>query len=248
MFDPVEKAKEVAEAVSDADRRRYRRFRPARFYGGIATADCVGCGLRCVFCWSWPQLKKPETSGKLYSPREAAEKLVAIARRKGFGKVRISGHEPTLCRTHLITVLEQIPDDLLFILETNGILVGDDPSYATGLARFPNLYVRVSLKGTNPEEFSRLTGADGGGFGLQLSAVENLHRAGVRVQPAVMVSFSPAESVDAIRRELGAIAPRFADIEIEELVLYGKIQERLREKGFQYQEAYDPRNIPEDQV
>ena len=248
MFDPIDKAKEVAEAVADGELRRYRRFRPARFYGGIATADCVGCCLRCVFCWSWPQLKNPQTSGRLYTPREAAERLVAVARRKGFERVRVSGHEPTLCRAHLLGVLERIPQDLPFTLETNGILLGAHPSYAEELARFRNLYVRVSFKGTNKDEFSRLTEAHGSGFDLQLSAVENLHLAGVRVQPAVMVSFSTDENVEALVGTLGSIAPHLADIEVEELVLYGKVRDRLKRKGIQYREAYDPRSIPEDQV
>jgi uncharacterized Fe-S cluster-containing radical SAM superfamily protein len=30
--------------------RKYYRFRCARWYGRIVTADCVGCGLLCRFC------------------------------------------------------------------------------------------------------------------------------------------------------------------------------------------------------
>jgi uncharacterized Fe-S cluster-containing radical SAM superfamily protein len=31
--------------------RKYYRFRVDRWYGGIVTVDCVGCGLFCKFCW-----------------------------------------------------------------------------------------------------------------------------------------------------------------------------------------------------
>ena len=39
------------------------------------------------------------------------------------------------------------------------------------------------------------------------------------MQPAVMVSFSPAENIRALRKRLGTIAPSLEDIEMEELVL-----------------------------
>ncbi len=109
-----------------------------------------------------------------------AKRLIAIARKKGFDRVRLSGHEPTICREHLVGVLDHIPPDLLFILETNGILIGFDATYAGQFARFANLYVRVSLKGASEEEFSRLTGAAPEGFLLQLKGIENLYNSGVR--------------------------------------------------------------------
>jgi uncharacterized Fe-S cluster-containing radical SAM superfamily protein len=248
MYDPVRKAEETAKIVCMGNLRKYRRFRPARFYGGIATADCVGCNLRCRFCWSWREAVRPEESGEFLVPEAVARRLVDIARGKGYRKVRISGNEPTICPEHLIEVMKLIPEDFLFILETNGILIGHDEALAGRLARFSNLYARVSLKGTTGEEFSLLTGAMPEGFLLQLRAVENLYRAGVRVQPAVMVSFSPAENVKALQRRLGAIAPELAEIEVEELVLYRDVEERLRKAGIRYRTAYAPDGIPPEQV
>src|SRR4030067_1834724 len=106
MDDPIKRAEELARVVSRGDHRKYYRFRPARFYGGIATADCVGCYLRCLFCWSWHILIQPEKMGRFYSPDEVVQQLSAIARKKGFERIRISGNEPTLHRTHLLKVLE----------------------------------------------------------------------------------------------------------------------------------------------
>ena len=154
--------------------------------------------------------------------------MVKIARKKGFRRIRISGNEPTIARDHLVKVLEQIPGQFLFILETNGILIGHDKTYARDLAGFENLYVRVSLKGANEEEFSTLTGAEPSGFELQIKALENLHHAGVRVHPAVMVSFSHFDHILALRKRLGKINREFEDIEVEELALYGDVEERLR--------------------
>ncbi|MHC4859843.1 MAG: radical SAM protein [Planctomycetota bacterium] len=241
VFDPVERAEEVATLVCDGDRRKYHRFRPAPFYGGIATADCVGCNLRCAFCWSFGKVTRPEAYGRLHGPGEVASRLLSIARKRRFGLLRISGNEPTLGREHLIGVLERIPSGLLFILETNGILLGHDADYARELASFPNLHVRISLKGASEEEFARLTGAGPEGFGLQIEALRNLHEAGARVHAAAMTSFSPPDRLEALRERLGQIDPCLADFEVEELMLYGDVGERLEESGITYRTAHDPR-------
>ena len=244
FYDPIEKAQEAVRAVCRGNQRRYYRYRAARFYGGIGTADCLGCCLRCLFCWSWDKVLKPGRYGKFYSPQQIVGKLMTIAHKKGFTQVRISGNEPTLARDHLIHVLEQIPGYIRFILETNGILIGHDPSYARDLSRFENLYIRVSLKGTGEQEFSRLTGADSSGFRLQMGALENLTRFNVTTHPAVMVSFSSLENIKALRKKLKEIHKDFEDFEVEELMLYGTAEERLVKAGLSYDKAYEPRCTP----
>jgi uncharacterized Fe-S cluster-containing radical SAM superfamily protein len=236
LFDPVGRAQETAKLVCRGGQRKYYRFRPARFYGGIGTADCVGCCLRCVFCWSWDKVLRPGRYGKFYSPQQVAGKLTNIAYKKGFKQVRISGNEPTIAKDHLIQVLEQIPQDLLFILETNGILIGDDPTYARDLSKFENLYVRISMKGASKVEFTRLTGALPTGFDMQIQALENLVRFNVNVHPAVMVSFSSPENLNVLRTRLMEIDKDFKDFEVEEIALYGKVEERLIKAGLMHEE------------
>ncbi len=248
MDDPIKKAEEAARIVVRGDLRKYYRFRPARFYGGIATADCVGCPLRCLFCWSWHEVVRSDACGQFYSPEEVAKNLLGIARKKRFQRIRISGNEPTLAREHLLKVLDLIPSNILFVIETNGILIGHDETYARELSRFKNLYARVSLKGTTEEEFSTVTGCAPEGFRLQLKAIENLYRAGVEVQPAVMVSFSSEDNIKVLRAILGRISPELSDIEIEEVVLYGDVEERLRKANVSCGVAYKPENIPPDQI
>lgn len=211
--------------------RRYRRFRAARFYGGIATADCVGCNLHCVFCWSYREIDSPKGAGEMLRPAEVAGRLVRIAWRRGFAQVRISGNEPTLKFPHLLEVLSRVPPDFRFILETNGLVLGEDPAAARELARFKNLQVRVSLKGCTPEEFHILTAAPAEKFGLQVRAIENLVASGVSCHAAAMTSFSPRQSVRSLMKELRRIQRGLADIEEEEIVLYGGVEERLRAAG-----------------
>jgi uncharacterized Fe-S cluster-containing radical SAM superfamily protein len=248
MFDPVELAELTRNIVCKNNQRKYYRFRSSRFYGGIATADCVGCCLRCVFCWSWKVAIGPQECGHFYPPEEVARKLIAIAKSKKLRQLRISGNEPTICREHLIKVLEQIPEDYLFILETNGILIGSDMTYAEELSKFSNLYVRASLKGTCEEEFSRLTGAVPQGFQLQLKALEHLIKYGVNVHPACMISFSPPENITALRKRLKAIDHAFENFEVEELILYPSVEERLKKLKVNYMTCHRPESIPAEQI
>jgi uncharacterized Fe-S cluster-containing radical SAM superfamily protein len=248
MFDPLQMAVLAGNIVCKNNQRKYYRFRPSRFYGGISTADCVGCCLRCVFCWSWKETAMPEKYGKFYTPEEVAIKLVSIARSKRFGQLRISGNEPTICRGHLIRVLELIPKEYLFILETNGILIGSDQTYAEELSRFSNLHVRVSLKGTCEEEFSRLTGAMHEGFQLQIKALERLMKYRVNVHPACMISFSPTENIITLRKRLRAVNPVFEDFEVEELILYPSVEKRLKELRVDYLTGHKTDSIPDEQI
>jgi uncharacterized Fe-S cluster-containing radical SAM superfamily protein len=183
---------------------------------------------------------RPGTCGRFYTPHEVANKLASIAQKEGFQQIRISGNEPTISREHLLQVIESLPLNLVFILETNGILLGHDRSYAADLARFPNVYVRVSLKGASNEEFARLTGAKPEGFSLQLAALENLATADVRCHAAVMTSFSSDDNLRALRKRLVEISPRLADFEAEELALYGHVEQRLKHAKIDYRDAYEP--------
>jgi len=230
-IDPLELAEKIERVISSGEKRKYYRFRPAPFYGGIATADCVGCCLRCLFCWSWHIITQTERVGRFYSPEEVAKRLVFIARKKGFRQVRISGNEPTLHRSHLLKILQIIPKEFQFILETNGILIGHDPTYARDLARFSNLYARVSLKGACPEDFTRLTGARSEGFYLQLKALENLIEMGIDCFPAVMATFSSQGEIERLRERLKEIRPDFYDFEEEELIPYPFVEENLKRAG-----------------
>lgn len=224
-------AKRVLKLVGSDEERKYYRFRPAGYYGGIATADCVGCCLRCLFCWSWHIVVQPEKVGRFYSPEEVARNLVSLARKKGFHQVRISGNEPTLHRSHLLKVLDLIPRDLRFILETNGLLIGEDSSYAKDLSRFPNLYVRVSLKGACANDFTRLTGAEPQGFDLQLKALDHLVSEGVDCFPAVITDFSSERAIQELRKKLSEIRSDFAQFEEEELILYPFVLDHLQGAG-----------------
>lgn len=229
--------------------RKYYRFRADRWYGGIATADVVGCGLLCKFCWvSDHILERPDLSGEFLAPRQASQKLLRVAERRHLAQVRLSGGEPTIGRTHLLNVLSEVEKErrFRFILETNGILLGADPSYCTDLAAFRCLHVRISLKGSCENDFAKLTGAKGDGFKFQVDALRNLRDAGVSCHPAVMSSFSTQDSLGQLHELISTIDRKLADdLEVEELIRYPRVERRLQKCGLTPYVSHDPKNVPE---
>jgi len=195
-YDPVERHRQIENLVIQGkvggDLKKYYRFRHDRWYGGIITADCAGCGLTCKFCWVRKEsILEGREPGEFLKPEEVAERFLKLMKENRVNQGRISGGEPTIGRSHLFKILNVFQHKRVrFILETNGILIGEDESYAQELALYPFVHARVSFKGCNEEEFTRLTGADPSGFHLQLNALRYLKKAGVSTHPAVMLSFS----------------------------------------------------------
>jgi hypothetical protein len=74
----------------------------------------------------------------------------------------------------------------LFILETNGILLGADPEYVQEIARFKKVHTRISLKAGTPEAFTRKTGAIADSFELPFQGIQNLIKAGASFHVAAM--------------------------------------------------------------
>ncbi len=227
MYNPIEVTKKTEELVVKGNLKKYYRFRATRFYGGIATADTVGCNLRCKFCWSANSVWNAKNIGEFYTPEQVANNLKKIAIKKRFHQMRISGGEPTIGRKHLLSLLSKIESRFLFILETNGILLGEDKSYVKELAKFNNLHVRVCFKGSNPEEFSILTGAIKG-FEYQIKVIENLKDENIRFNIA-LVSLKK-DTQDFVNR-LGNMSLEKTNIEIEEIILYPKVKKRLEKEG-----------------
>ncbi|MEM5773079.1 MAG: radical SAM protein [Candidatus Aenigmatarchaeota archaeon] len=232
MYDAIELSKiierQTTEKVEGKTFRKYYRFRPAKFYGGIASADCVGCNLRCVYCWS-NDLAREGKIGKFYSPEEVASKLKEIAKKFGFKQARITGNEPTISREHLISVLEEIPKNLTFILETNGILLGADESYVKDLKKFENLYVRISLKGCDEVDFSRLTGAKPEEFKLQLQALEYCLANDIPCHPAILIDLVDKNKISSLKKKLREIDDSLPEkIEFESLIVYPHVSKRLK--------------------
>ena len=254
-YDPVQRHLAIEKLVVreglEGQEKKYYRVRPARWYGGIVTADCVGCGLLCKFCWvSDKVMNRPAQIGKFYTSDEIAHRLGALAKKRGLRQLRVSGGEPTIGKSHLLQLLARLErEDCRFILETNGILLASDESYAKELSKFDFVHVRVSLKGCNEEEFSMLTGAKTDSFKLQLKSIEKLVEADVSCHPSIMASFSPRKSVEMLIKRLGSMSSELArEVEIEELILYPHVINRIQKYGLKYYSAYEPERVPSEQI
>ncbi len=232
MIDPISETVRLQNIVCHDGERKYYRFRGGQFYGGIASADCIGCMLDCVYCWSQKPRKHPEGTGHSYSARQVAEKLVKIAYHQHYNKVRITGNEPTLCKEHLLEVIQNIPNNLLFILETNGLLI--DAEYALALSKFSNIHVRVSLKGATSNLFSRITGAPPEFFDSQLHSLKVLVDKNISCNAAIMYNFLDQNMIVTLRRALFNIHPSLvSNLEFETLIQYPWISKALTERGIQ---------------
>jgi len=218
MIDPLEFSNEVRNQVCYNDERKYYRFRKTRFYGGCATADCLGCNLRCAYCWGQKKVWKPIKFGQYETPVDVSKKLLEM----NLPLIRISGGEPTICKKHLLDLINKVPDEILFILETNGILI--DEAFVRELGKFGNVYVRVSLKGVDEITFEKITGADGKYFYYQIDALKLLNKYHIKNRAAILVDLFTDEQI----KSLG-----IPNLEFEELIEYPFIIKNLKRKGIQ---------------
>ncbi len=236
-FDPIERAAEVEAIVMKGRRRRYHRFRAAPYYGGIATADALGCDLLCAYCWNYYRNLHPDRSGALYSPEAVAGKLLGIARKKRWHLYRITGSEPVLgdaSLDHLVEVQRLISSgdpDGRFILETNGIMFGHRPELAEKLEP-KGIAVRVAIKGVDSESFERITGAEGSYLECQISAVKSLQDHGIEAWPALMEDLFSQDQISSLREKLAAEGI-VGELEIEYLERYPYVIKQLQKRGIE---------------
>jgi uncharacterized Fe-S cluster-containing radical SAM superfamily protein len=220
--------------VARRDARKYTAFYCTGVYGGISTAYTVGCCLRCVFCWVDFSRDFPEARGEFHTPEQVTGRLIGNARRKRVPRLRMSGGEPTLCKRHLLAVLERIePTGYSFILESNGIPIAADEDYPADLARYTCAHIRVSLKAGTAAGFEARTGARGKFWELPFVAIERLLAAGADFHVAAMTD--PRLMSQAERAALLARLRRagYTDwVEEERCDAYRSTVKRLRAAGW----------------
>jgi uncharacterized Fe-S cluster-containing radical SAM superfamily protein len=251
-FDPLELVEETERIVlrqgPQGWERKYTDFYSVPVYGGIATGYAAGCCLRCSYCWSNWSRDFPDKLGQFYSPKQVALNLFKAAQ-KGIvyseywreripeiNKLRLSGCEPTLGKEHLLGVLKLVEESKypLFILETNGILLGHDRDYVKKLAAFKEkLYVRVSMKAATPEGFVQRTGALGKYHQLPFKALKYLLDEGIYARAAAMTDpkVMPTEERELLINMLDEIDPTSDypnTLEEEEVDVYDTTIKRLK--------------------
>jgi len=194
-FDPIERAAWAEGQVMKGTARRYYRFRHARFYGGICTADAVGCSLLCDWgqgkCWNYSRNQNPATSDSFFAPEEVAARLIALAKKNDCcWNFRISGCENFLGQAsadHLLEVLRLLRANRPacgIVIETNAVWIGMHPEILDRVPR-GNTSLRISLKGHDEASSLAITGAVGAHV-LQLAAIRAASERGLRCRVALM--------------------------------------------------------------
>jgi uncharacterized Fe-S cluster-containing radical SAM superfamily protein len=168
MLNPLEEAKRLEPIVSRGTSRKYSKIERSDSYGGSAKAYCVGCNLPCG-----------EEEGKFKSAKAVAEELEKVAKANGLGCCVLGGGEPSLSWKHVLSVIGLLENSgMKTVVETNGIILGCDESYAKQISKY-KVHIKVIFTGSSPEEFSKLTGADPKFFEYQVQAMKNLLKFGV---------------------------------------------------------------------
>ena len=233
-YDPIKLTEKMESIVVDGNKRKYAKLsRPLRFYGGTTSAVEVGCNLRCKFCFSDKPVFRPQSTGKFYTPEEVFNALVNGAKRYGHKLISASASEGTLGRQHLFELLDLVEtSDYVYILETNGMTLGNDKAFAEQLTSYKNLHVRVSIKGTSQEEYHELTDAIPESYEYPFKALKHLIDAGVSCNACVMVSFSNNEGIQNVERKLFELHPGLLkSLEKERITPFPKVAQRLAKNG-----------------
>ncbi|MHA1595386.1 MAG: radical SAM protein [Candidatus Baldrarchaeia archaeon] len=232
VFDPLERAEIISKIVCKNIRRKYYRFRISRQYAGEATADCLGCMLDCAYCWAWEAHRRMSEVGDFYHPEEVFSRLLEMAKERNLHRIRLSGGEPTLHVRHFATLVRLIGEeapDVTCIVETNGIMIYRHPWLANILADYPNMEVRVSIKGYDEKSFEKVTGADRKYFWWQIDALKILIDRGVYAYGAAMWDICGAKGVKKLMKIL--LDYGIDGLELECLIRYDFVMERIRERG-----------------
>jgi len=233
-YDPIKLTEKMESIVVDGNKRKYAKLsRPLRFYGGTTSAVEVGCNLRCKFCFSDKPVFKPQSTGKFYTPQQVFNALDKGAKRYGHKLISASASEGTLGREHLFELLELVDEsDYVYILETNGMTLGNDPEFAQQLSKFKNLHVRVSIKGTSESEYHELTSAIPSSYQFPFKALKHLIEAKVSCNACVMVSFSDKEGIQQVEDRLYKVHPGLLkSLEKEHITPFPKVAKRLAKNG-----------------
>ena len=226
LFDPIELSIKTESIVIQGNKRKYLRFGTTPDYGtGIATGYALGCNLRCVFCWANETRDNLELAKDFYSPEEVFHKLSEIiSRNPKIDKMRISNGETTIGREHLLQFAELFEKSSFnkFVIETNGVLLGNDKSYAKELSKFKKSCIRISLRAATAEDWSRKTGATPETFMLPYQAIRHLREYNANYTVSAMSAdprfMTPLERISLITR-LGEIDPKLV-LNLEEEVAY----------------------------
>ena len=229
-FDPIERAREVESIVMRGSARAYYDFKYQRFYGGVCSANAVGCCLSCCYCWNFARNENPlrRSDERFIEPSMVAEKLLKMSKKHSDSAMRLTGCEPFLgvnSTLHMAKVLEIVRQHGFngeFIIESNGVIIGQNPSLLDLIKPF-RPYIRLCIKADSREMFEAITGAMGFGLDLQIRAAIEIDAKNIPSDVAIMPRFVEESEI--------VLRTPYVDIETENLKYYSGTKERIAARG-----------------
>ena len=109
-----------------------------------------------------------------------------------------------------------------------------DKDFIKNLSRFKRVHVRVSIKGANKYEYSKLTGAKPSSYNLPFKALENLIKYNISCNACAMISFSNKESISDLKDRISKVWPGLLkSLELEHITMFPKVAKRLNKHNIQ---------------
>lgn len=131
----------------------------------------------------------------------------------------------------MIRAVERLNPNLIFVLEKNGIKLGEDETYVDELSEYHTVHIRLSFKTGTPDNFELITNRRKEWFELQLKAAERLYQNKVSFHIALVADYAHHYLIDRLQ----CIAPELIDgIEYENITMYSHIRRRMKERGLRY--------------
>lgn len=231
-FNPIQRSKVIESLVMKGNARRYYRFRYARFYKGIITCDASGCNLLCGYCWNITKNTSIEScKDRFFTPEEVASRVKALQLRHGVNQFRISGCEPILGEAsvkHLSEVIKLCKSKA--VIETNGILIGKDPSLLDFIPR-KNTRIRVTIKADSPKSFESITGAKASAYKYQIKAIQALTEHDRPFTIAFMKQFIDVQELGNQFAKAGFELDKNFSVDVESLLYYPQTIKSMKERG-----------------
>jgi uncharacterized Fe-S cluster-containing radical SAM superfamily protein len=234
--------------------RKYTSVTFDRFYGGSITCRSLGCNLDCAYCFNSTKNKNPENFGKFFTSVGMFEKILAQYNKHSSTSsstsssstsstssssassnpivIRMTGTEAIMGQNtfnHLNKLIELVLsniDNCIFIIETNGIMLGINPYLISQLYKSNRLYIRICFKGKDPDTFSKTTGTFKEYYEYQHTAVEEIEKRGINCMLAIADIYGDIENICEMYPT--------KSIEKEKIICYNKtIKERMKKLNSQ---------------
>ena len=152
-------------------------------------------------------------------PAGISPAYLAVASKNARKQISASNKKSKSHEGMMSVVLGKMRLDGSFVIETNGVSLGADPSLIDILKPLQNIHVRLCIKAHSGADFEKITGAMSEGLAYQLAATKALRKMGISHTIAVMQPFVDPDCL-----------PVPVD-EIEDLISYGSTERNLIRRG-----------------